>query len=282
MHLPHRAGRDRRRDGRVRLRSGLRTRLRDRRGRLLLHERVRWVSRPGCCRGSSCASSRVVCTPMCCTPASWAWRWVWWCRAERRAAAPSRRRSRRAVCTGGRSATSCGTRHCWICSPRTPGPEATGSWSRSRRRSKGLPLLVFVSLAVFLARRRERRWLHDALRGEVGLDGISGAELEVLASPSKRRAARRAMRTRAGSKAGSLLHRLQREQVNLAMVASRVSTREIRPSCDSAPTAVRCAMPSAPCRGRRRLHPTRWSAGLARFRDTVARYREDIGMGDIG
>ncbi|HEY6567548.1 MAG TPA: PrsW family intramembrane metalloprotease [Actinomycetota bacterium] len=91
---------------------------------------------------------------------------------------------------------------------------------------KGMPLLVFVALAVFLARRRERRWLQDALSGEVGLDGISAAELDVLGSPSKRRAARRAMRTRAGSKAGSLLHRLQREQVNLAMVASRVPTAQ--------------------------------------------------------
>jgi hypothetical protein len=115
---------------------------------------------------------------------------------------------------------------------------------------KGLPLLVFVTLAVVLARRRERRWLHDALRGEVGFAGISAAELDVLGSPSKRRAARRSMRTRAGSKAGSLLHRLQREQVNLAMVASRVPTAEDpalvrqRAYCRSLRDALR-AMPGA-------------------------------------
>jgi hypothetical protein len=88
---------------------------------------------------------------------------------------------------------------------------------------KGLPLLVFVAIAVTLARRRERRWLHSALEGEVGLDGISSEELHLLESPRRRLAARRAMRRRAGARAASLLHRLQREQVNLAMVASRVA-----------------------------------------------------------
>ncbi|MDH5313862.1 MAG: PrsW family intramembrane metalloprotease [Actinomycetota bacterium] len=87
---------------------------------------------------------------------------------------------------------------------------------------KGLPLLAFVAIAVALARRRERRWLRGALVGEVGLDGISADELHLLESPTRRRAARRAMRRRAGTRAATLLHRLQREQVNLAMVASRV------------------------------------------------------------
>ena len=87
---------------------------------------------------------------------------------------------------------------------------------------KGLPLLAFVGIAVWLARRREQRWLQASLSGEVGLDGISAEELVVLASPKRRRAARAQMRRRAGSRASSLLHRLQREQVNLAMVASRV------------------------------------------------------------
>jgi hypothetical protein len=83
-------------------------------------------------------------------------------------------------------------------------------------------LLAFVGIAVWLARRREQRWLQVSLSGEVGLDGISAEELQVLASPKRRRAARAQMRRRAGSRAASLLHRLQREQVNLAMVASRV------------------------------------------------------------
>lgn len=87
---------------------------------------------------------------------------------------------------------------------------------------KGLPLLAFVTIAVTLARRRERRWLNTALAGEVGLAGISADELRLLESPSRRRAARREMRRRAGPGASAVLHRLQREQVNLAMVASRV------------------------------------------------------------
>lgn len=88
---------------------------------------------------------------------------------------------------------------------------------------KGLPLFVFVAIAVVLARRRERRWLRDALSTEVGGAGISAEELRLLEEPRLRRDARRAMRRRAGSRAASLLHRLQREQVNLAMVASRAA-----------------------------------------------------------
>ncbi len=115
---------------------------------------------------------------------------------------------------------------------------------------KGLPLLAFVAIAVILARRRERRWLHGVLQSEVGQAGISEAELRSLASPRRRRAARRAIRARAGAEAGSLLHRLQREQVNLAMVASRVSAPDDpalmrqRAYCRSLRDALR-AMPGA-------------------------------------
>jgi RsiW-degrading membrane proteinase PrsW (M82 family) len=88
---------------------------------------------------------------------------------------------------------------------------------------KGLPLLGFVAAAVLLARRREERWLRQALAEEVGTTGISREELAALAEPKRRRAARREMRARAGDRAASLLGRLQREQVNLAMVRSRVA-----------------------------------------------------------
>jgi RsiW-degrading membrane proteinase PrsW (M82 family) len=121
---------------------------------------------------------------------------------------------------------------------------------------KGLPLLVFVAIAVTLARRRERRWLHSALEGEVGLDGISSEELHLLESPRRRLAARRAMRRRAGARAASLLHRLQREQVNLAMVASRVADtadpallrqrrycRSLRDALEAIPAAAPAAAP---------------------------------------
>jgi RsiW-degrading membrane proteinase PrsW (M82 family) len=89
---------------------------------------------------------------------------------------------------------------------------------------KGLPLLIFVVVAVRLALGRERRWLENELAPEVGGDGISADELRALAVPGLRRAARRDMRRRAGPGAAALLRRLQGEQVNLAMVRSRVAT----------------------------------------------------------
>jgi protease PrsW len=91
---------------------------------------------------------------------------------------------------------------------------------------KGMPLLIFVAVAVGLARGRERRWLHASLEDEVGRGGISRVELDRLETPGLRRRARREMRRRAGGRAASLLHRLQREQVNLAMVRSRVADAE--------------------------------------------------------
>jgi hypothetical protein len=89
---------------------------------------------------------------------------------------------------------------------------------------KGLPLLLFVVVALRLARRREERWLDAALASEIGRDGISRREYEVVRDPRRRRAEVRATRRRAGAPAARLLVRLQREQIDLAMVASRVAT----------------------------------------------------------
>ena len=91
---------------------------------------------------------------------------------------------------------------------------------------KGLPLLVLVVVAVVLARGRERRWLDAALASEVGEEGLTAEELETLRSPKRRRAAVRAMRARGGAPAADLLARLQREQIDLAMLASRVATSD--------------------------------------------------------
>ena len=88
---------------------------------------------------------------------------------------------------------------------------------------KGLPLLVFVGVAVQFARRGERLWLRGAFAAEVGQAGISHGELADLEDPRRRRRARATMRTRAGDRAADLLARLQREQVNLAMVRTRVA-----------------------------------------------------------
>ena len=117
---------------------------------------------------------------------------------------------------------------------------------------KGFPLLVFVAVAVVLARRRERKWLHAALAGEIGDTGVSAAELRVLEHPRNRRAAVRDMRRRAGSRAGGLLRRLQREQVTLAMVRSKVAVDDDpalvaqRTYCASLRDALRAIPGAAP------------------------------------
>lgn len=115
---------------------------------------------------------------------------------------------------------------------------------------KGLPLLGFVALALTLARRREVRWLDEALSSEVGEAGLSASEFTSLREPRRRRAARRAMRKRAGPRAARLLGRLQREQVNLAMVRTKVAdpadptVRSQRGYCRSIRDAL-LAMPGA-------------------------------------
>ena len=121
---------------------------------------------------------------------------------------------------------------------------------------KGLPLLLFVVVALRLARNRERRWLDGALESEVGRGGVTGDELAVLRVPARRRAAVRTMRARAGDAAGRLLARLQREQIDLAMVASRVAAPDapelvaqrgfcasLRAALDAIPGAAAAAQP---------------------------------------
>jgi protease PrsW len=87
---------------------------------------------------------------------------------------------------------------------------------------KGLPFLLFVLLMIGLARRREHRWFRAALATEVGREGIHPDELRVLESPAARRKSRREMALRAGPLAAQTLKRLQKAQINLAMVATRV------------------------------------------------------------
>jgi RsiW-degrading membrane proteinase PrsW (M82 family) len=91
---------------------------------------------------------------------------------------------------------------------------------------KGLPLLLFVVLAIRLARARERRWLHETLASEFDLDAVTAQELAILESPRLRFRARQELRRRAGKRAADLLKRLQREQVNLAMIRSRVASED--------------------------------------------------------
>jgi protease PrsW len=87
---------------------------------------------------------------------------------------------------------------------------------------KGLPLLAVVGVMVVLARRREHRWLRAALTSEVGREGILTEEMAVLSNPRRRRRARRDIGRRAGPTAASMAKRLQKAQIDLAMIATRV------------------------------------------------------------
>jgi len=121
---------------------------------------------------------------------------------------------------------------------------------------KGAPLLLVVVVLVRLSRRRERMWLEVALRSEVDSPALSEEELRVLLDPSARRRSRREMRARAGDAAERLLKRLQKEQVNLAMVRTRVASDDApelvhqRALCKSLRDAL-LAMPSAALAGTR-------------------------------
>ncbi|MBA2570482.1 MAG: PrsW family intramembrane metalloprotease [Chloroflexi bacterium] len=87
---------------------------------------------------------------------------------------------------------------------------------------KGLPFLLFLGVLILLAQRRERRWFEIATASEVGTDVLSSDEVASLGDLRRRVAARRAMARTHGGQAGKLLGRLQREQINLAMVRTRV------------------------------------------------------------
>jgi RsiW-degrading membrane proteinase PrsW (M82 family) len=88
---------------------------------------------------------------------------------------------------------------------------------------KGVPFLIFLALALQFAWRREHRWLGIALEREVGQPGLDAAELRTLADPRSRRRLRKAVRKAAGKEAERILKQLHREQINLAMVATRVT-----------------------------------------------------------
>ena len=87
---------------------------------------------------------------------------------------------------------------------------------------KGLPFLALLVAMVILARRREAAWLQTAIGAEIGGPWLLPGELEVLLSTQRRRHARGYLRRHSGRQAAALLGRLQREQINLAMVRSRV------------------------------------------------------------
>jgi hypothetical protein len=89
---------------------------------------------------------------------------------------------------------------------------------------KGLPFLAFLIFLVILAGRRERRWFATLTEDDVGTDVMTQQELAELGGLRSRWAARRRIRGLKGAQGGKLYGQLQREQINLAMIRSRVGS----------------------------------------------------------
>jgi RsiW-degrading membrane proteinase PrsW (M82 family) len=88
--------------------------------------------------------------------------------------------------------------------------------------AKGLPMLIGLVLVVRLARARERRWFERFTAIGIDDETITPDEMHELASVRRRWSARRAAGGRYGAPGRRLKGLLQRQQINLAMVASRV------------------------------------------------------------
>ena len=87
---------------------------------------------------------------------------------------------------------------------------------------KGLPFLIGLAVLLRLARRREHGALAGLLGNEAGREGVLAEEVEWLREPARRREAARRVGRAAGPAAASLLKRLQREQLALAVAAARL------------------------------------------------------------
>ena len=87
---------------------------------------------------------------------------------------------------------------------------------------KGLPFFIFLIALVILARRREHATLGDLLAPEVGRAGLTQAEVNLLGDRHARRALQRLVAHSGGGQAKAALRRLQREDVQLALVVSAV------------------------------------------------------------
>jgi RsiW-degrading membrane proteinase PrsW (M82 family) len=87
---------------------------------------------------------------------------------------------------------------------------------------KGMPFLIVLGICLRLARRREHRWLAAALETEVGRPGLTTEELETLREPSRRKQARKKVKRAGGRAAERLFRDLERKQIDLSMIATRV------------------------------------------------------------
>jgi RsiW-degrading membrane proteinase PrsW (M82 family) len=87
---------------------------------------------------------------------------------------------------------------------------------------KGLPFLILLSLLGVFANRRERQVFACLMRSEVGGDAVSQGEFYVLQRGRRRRQALRRLRQSKGVEGARVFRRLMREQINLALLRSRV------------------------------------------------------------
>ncbi|CAN5703170.1 hypothetical protein BH24CHL5_BH24CHL5_05230 [soil metagenome] len=86
---------------------------------------------------------------------------------------------------------------------------------------KGMPFLAFIAVMIVLAQRREHRWFRSLTSGDLGTDVLAEEEFAALGGLRSRWAARRDVGARKGAAGKRLAGRMQREQINLAMIRSR-------------------------------------------------------------
>lgn len=91
---------------------------------------------------------------------------------------------------------------------------------------KGVPFLLFIIVLALVARRREREAFDRLIAVEVGSDVVTQQEFKTLERGSARRAAQREVARRRGPAAKMNLRRLQREQMNLAVLHGRVGPND--------------------------------------------------------
>ncbi|HUG47075.1 MAG TPA: PrsW family glutamic-type intramembrane protease [Candidatus Limnocylindria bacterium] len=91
---------------------------------------------------------------------------------------------------------------------------------------KGSPFFIFLGLMVLLAQRREHHWFKVATEGHVEDDVLTPQELAELGGLRSRWRARRQAGQRKGPQGAKLMGRLQREQINLAMIRTRTHSDE--------------------------------------------------------
>jgi hypothetical protein len=87
---------------------------------------------------------------------------------------------------------------------------------------KGLPFLILLGLLGVFANRRERKVFACLMRSEVGTEAVSQGEFYVLQRGRRRRQALTHMKRNKGVEAARVFKRLMREQINLALLRSRI------------------------------------------------------------